>query len=143
MAAGVRDLKVWQEAVALGGDVLRATKQVASREIKAYADALIRAANDPAVAIAEAHVRHDAAEERASYIRAKRALAELETLLTIGRHAGVIPSALHTQLSTRIAAVSQRLTSYLVLVDRQVAADGSLSGAVAEGKRWVMGAEER
>jgi hypothetical protein len=66
-----------------------------------------------------------AADERESYVRAKRALVELETLLSVAWQAGIIPASAHGQLGTKIGALGQRLTSYVSFVERQVAADAS------------------
>ena len=41
MAANIRDLKVWQEAVALGAEVVRCAKQGARRETKVVTDQLM------------------------------------------------------------------------------------------------------
>ena len=38
MGLGLRDLRVWQEAVALGADVIRSMRQTNRREIKAITE---------------------------------------------------------------------------------------------------------
>src|SRR5947208_12594258 len=87
MAGGVRDLKVWQEAVALGGEVLRVVKQSARRETKTATDALILTALAVASHVAEGYGRYTAPEQPQLYRAAKRDLLRLETQLAILRHA--------------------------------------------------------
>src|SRR4051812_35548010 len=41
MAANIRDLKVWQEAVALGAEIVRCARQAARRETKVVTDQLM------------------------------------------------------------------------------------------------------
>src|SRR5206468_1505042 len=86
MAAGVRDLKVWQEAVALAGEVLRAVRHNARRETKTASDALITTALAVACHVAEGYGRYTVPEQRQLYRAAKRELLRLETQLAILRH---------------------------------------------------------
>ena len=44
MSTGVRELRVWQESVALAGDVIRALKQNIRRETKSVSDAIMSTA---------------------------------------------------------------------------------------------------
>ncbi|MGE5730553.1 MAG: four helix bundle protein, partial [Gemmatimonas sp.] len=53
MAASIKDLKVWQEAVALAADVVRTARQGARRETKVATDQLILTALSAASAIAD------------------------------------------------------------------------------------------
>ena len=105
MASGVKDLKVWQEAVTLGGDVVRAVRDSTRRETKAFTDWLMLTACTAAASIAAAHARRSASDERECYLRSRRALLELETGLTIARQAGIITSAMHSQLVSRVVAL--------------------------------------
>src|SRR4030095_12714425 len=74
MAANVRDLKVWQKAVARAADVVRAARQHARRETKVVTDQLMLTALNAAALIADAHGRYTAPEQRHVYRAAKREL---------------------------------------------------------------------
>jgi four helix bundle protein len=117
---GAKDLKVWQEAVALGADVIRAVRQTSRRETKAFTDQLLTSAGAPAAYIAEAHALASVADQRACYLRAKHALADIETRLAIARHAELLSPTTLAQLTTRVAAVSQLLGGYLAFIERQI-----------------------
>jgi len=123
MAAGVRDLKVWQEAVALGGEVLRVVRQSARRETKAATDAIIVTALAVAGHIAEGYGRFTAPEQRQLYRAAKRDLLRLETQLAILRHAELLSLTAHGDLLKRTQTVSRLLAGYIVYLERQRAAE--------------------
>ena len=128
MAAHTRELKIWQEAVSLGGEAIRVVRRSTRRETKAFTDALMLCAADAASAISEAQARSSAVGERDCYARAKRALITLETQLAIARNGGVITPADHAQLAGRIAALSHRVSNSMTYADRQVAAVAEPSG---------------
>ena len=144
MANGVKDLKVWQEAVVLAGDVLRTTQQCNKREIKAFVELLQLTALAPATCIAEAHARYSATEQRDCYQRAKRFLLELETQLAIARRAEIVQAQALADLSAKATTVGRLLAGYLAFVERQVAADPALGGAMksAQGSRATVAASE-
>ena len=119
MSSGVKDLKVWQEAVALAGDVVRAARQNTRRETKAFTDHLMLTASAVAVGIATGYVALAADDQRRAYDGARRVLLELETRLAIARHAGLIPAATNSQLTGRITTVSRLLTGYVSFLERQ------------------------
>jgi len=121
MAANVRDLKVWQEAVALAADVVRAARQHARRETKVVTDQLMLTALNAAGLIADGHGRYTAPEQRQVYRTAKRELLRLETQLAIARQADLITAPIHSELSTRIQSVTRLLGGYLVYLERQLA----------------------
>jgi four helix bundle protein len=123
MAAGVRDLKVWQEAVALGGETLRVVKQSARRETKTATDAVIITALAVASHIAEGYGRYTAPEQRQLYRAAKRDLLRLETQLAILRHADLISVAAYGDLLKRTQTVGRLLAGYIVYLERQRAAE--------------------
>ena len=123
MAGGVRDLKVWQEAVALGGEVVRAVRQTARRETKTAMDTLMLTALAVASHIAEGYGRYTAPEQRQLYRAAKRDLLRLETQLAIVRHADLISATTHGDLVKRIHTVSRLLAGYIVYLERQRTAD--------------------
>jgi len=123
MATGVKELKLWQEAVALAGEVVRLVRQLGRRETKTFTDRLMHAAVAVATAIADGYGRYDSGEQRRLYLDARRAMAELETHLAVARHAGIIPPATLAQLSGRTSTVARLLSGYLTYIDRQIAAE--------------------
>jgi four helix bundle protein len=119
MAAGVRDLKAWQEAVALGGETLRAVRHSARRETKCATDVLILTAMSIATHIAEGYGRYTAAEQREMYHAAKRDLLRLETQLAVLRQAELLSATAQSDLLKRIHSVTRLLAGYLVYLERQ------------------------
>ena len=130
MATGVRDLKVWQEAVLLGGEVVRAMRQGTRREIKAFTDHVMHGAVAVASNIAEGYAHYTHPEQRKYFLEAKRALSTLETQLAIARQAGLITPASHASLTGKITGVARLLTGYISYIDRQVATEQEAAPAV-------------
>jgi four helix bundle protein len=126
MSSGVRELKVWQESVALAGDVVRAIRQGMRRETKSVSDAVMATAVSVTTHIAEGYSRQTPPEQRESYLAAKRALARLESELAVAKHADLLPAGAFTDLVSRSAQVGKLLTGYLVFLDRQIA-DGAVA----------------
>jgi four helix bundle protein len=120
MAATIRDLKVWQEAVALAADVVRAARQSARRESKPVTDQLVASALSAAATIAEGYGRFTPPEQRQLYRTAKRELLRLETHLAIARQADMLTVSVHAELSNRIQVVHRLLNGYLIYLERQV-----------------------
>ncbi len=120
MAAGLRDLKVWEEAVALAGDVVRLLRQGARRETKVVSDQLMVTAVAVACHIADGYGRYTAPEQRQLYRAAKRDLLRLETELAVLRHADLLSATAHADLLHRIQLVTRLLGGYLVYLERQV-----------------------
>jgi four helix bundle protein len=127
MSTGVKDLKVWQEAVALGGDVVRATRDVTRRETKSFTDPLMHSAVAVACFIAHGYASFAPTEQRLAYQDARRALLDLETRLTIARQAGIFQAPTIAQLTGRIIAVSRLLSGYVAYIDRQAATGPGLA----------------
>jgi four helix bundle protein len=123
MAASIRDLKVWQEAVALGSETVRAARQHARRETKVVTDQIMLTALQAAAAVADGYGRYTSPEQRQLYRAAKRELLKLETQLAIARQADLISAQTHTALSNRIQSVSRLLGGYLVYLERQLEAE--------------------
>ena len=123
MSSGVRELRIWQEAVALAGDVIRAIRQGMRRETKSVSEATMATALSVATHIADGYGRATPPEQRESYAAAKRALLRLETELAIARHADLLPAGAFTDLANRANQVAKMLAGYLVYLDRQVTAD--------------------
>ena len=120
MAAGIRDLKVWQEAVALAAETVRSSRQNARRETKVVTDQLMLTALSVAGTIADGYGRYTAPEQRQLYRAAKRELLRLETQLAIARQADLMSAQVHADLSARIQSVNRLLGGYLVYLERQL-----------------------
>jgi four helix bundle protein len=121
MPNGVRELKLWQEAVALAGDVVRAVKPWA-RDHRALADATSEGAAAIACAVAGGYASYSTAQQLEEYRTAERALGDLDTRLAIVRHAGLLSAPAHAQLNARSLAVARLLGGYVSYVERQVLA---------------------
>ena len=120
MSTGVRDLKVWQESVALAGDVIRVTRTSVRRETKSVTDTVMGTAMSIGAHIADGYCAYGPAEQRDAYLMAKRALYRLETELAALRHADLIPQAAFTDLANRSGTVSRLLVGYIAYLDRQL-----------------------
>jgi four helix bundle protein len=121
MAGSLKDLKVWQEAVGLAADVIRAVRHNNRREIKTVAESLMQAGLALANHIADGFGRYSAPEQRQCYRAARRDLLRLETELTIARQADLVSAAHLAQLSHRAQLVARLLGGYLVYLERQLA----------------------
>jgi four helix bundle protein len=121
MAGTLKDLKVWQEAVGLAADVIRAVRHANRREIKVVAETLMLTALALADHVAEGFGRYSAPEQRQLYRAARRDLLRLETQLAIARQADLVSAAHLAQLSHRAQLVARLLGGYLVYLDRQLA----------------------
>ena len=118
MATGIRDVKAWQESVALAGDVTRAIHACSRRETRQLTDRVLHAALDVASRVAEG-CEHTAAPERAArYRQARSALAVLDTLIAVARHAGLLAPAVVAPLTARSTTVARQLGAYLALAER-------------------------
>jgi four helix bundle protein len=135
MSSGVRELRVWQESVALAGDVIRAIRQGMRRETTSISDAAMATALSVASHIADGYGRATPPEQRESYLAAKRALLRLETELAVAKHADLLPAGSFTELVTRANQVAKMLAGYVVYLDRQLADDvrvATARGATAD-----------
>lgn len=120
MASGIRDLRVWQEAVALAGEVVRTLRPAARREVAPVVTRIMTTAFDAAAAIAEGYARHDPTEQRQRYADARRCLVQLDSDLAVARQAEMLGAAPHAALSDRIQVAQRILAGYLVYLDRQL-----------------------
>ena len=125
MGLGLKDLRAWQEAVALGADVVRALRQTNRREIKSFTEHSMMTAVRVAEHIAEGYGRYVPGEQRQLYRAAKRELLKLETSLAIARQAELLSAPGHAQITARIQSVNRLLSGFLVYLDRQLAPDSS------------------
>jgi four helix bundle protein len=120
VATGVQDLKVYQEAVALGGDAVRVLRQATRREVKAVVDHVMLTALAVAGGVAEGYASLTPAEQRRCYRQARLSLAQLESSLAIARHAELLRPDAHARLSSRANAVARLLAGYLSYLERQL-----------------------
>ena len=123
MGLVLKDLRVWQEAVAMTAEVIRALRQGNRREIKAVAEHTMLSAMTMSEHVAEGYGRYTPGEQRQMYRMAKRQLLRLETSLAIARQAEMISATQHAELAARIQSVSRLLSGFLVYLDRQVGAE--------------------
>lgn len=131
MAATIRDLKVWQEAVSLAAETVKSARQNGRRETKVVTDQLMITALNVASTIADGYGRYTAPEQRQLYRVAKRELLKLETQLAIARQADLVSVQVHAELGNRIQTVSRLLGGYLVYLERQLAVELPAVRAVA------------
>jgi four helix bundle protein len=120
MSSGLRDLRVWQEAVALAADVVRAVRPSIRRETKVISDALMTTAISVASHIADGFARPSSAEQHESYLAAKRALLRLESEMAVARQAELVAAGAFGDIAARAGQVARLLTGYLVYLDRQI-----------------------
>ena len=130
MAASIRDLKVWQEAVALAAEIVRTFRQNARRETKVVSDQLMLTALTAASTIADGYGRYTGPEQRQLYRVAKREFLRLETQLAIARQADLLSANVHADLSGRTQSVMRMLGGYLVYLERQLATENAGNGKV-------------
>lgn len=129
MGLGLRDLRVWQESVALATEVIRALKATNRREIKAIAEHTMLTAVVMAEQVAEGYGRYAPGEQRLLYRAAKGHLLRLETSLAIARQAELVSATQHAQLQSKMQTVNRLLSGFLVYLDRQAAEEPTGSGA--------------
>jgi four helix bundle protein len=119
MGLGLRDLRVWQEAVALSADVVRALKQTNRPQIKGLVEHMMLTSLAVAEHIAEGYGRYAPGEQRQLYRAAKRDLLRLETDLAVAKHAELVSVTAHAEINSRIQTVNRLLSGFLVYLDRQ------------------------
>ncbi len=122
MAGSIRDLKVWQEAVALASDVLRALRAANRREIKGVVEAAMTSAATVGLLVADGYASPESVGQHRQYSAARRELARLETHLAIVRQAELITAPVYQALGVRMQQVHRLLGGYIVYLDRQIAA---------------------
>jgi len=123
MGVGLKDLRVWQEAVALGAEVIRGLRATNRREIKSISEHTMLTAMVLAEHIAEGYGRYAPGEQRQMYRAAKRDLLRLETDLAVARQADLLSVTHHAQLVARMQTVNRLLSGFLVYLDRQLGSE--------------------
>lgn len=119
MANGVRDLKLWQEAVALAADVLRNARHGMRRETKSFLDRMTATAVSVPESIAAGYAQVEAAGQQRLFESAQTSMAALETQVAVARQAGLFPAEVAGQVSARLTSVGRLLAGYLMYVERQ------------------------
>ena len=120
MAAAIRDLKLWQESVALAGEVIRALRTTNRREIKSVVEQVMATAVTVATLVTDGYSRYEANEQHQLYMAARRELLRLETQLAIARRADLLTVDRDAELTTRAQSVARLLAGYLAYLDRQL-----------------------
>jgi four helix bundle protein len=121
MSSGLRDLRIWHDSIALGGDVVRAIRPHSRRETRIVSDAIMSTALAVGTHVADGYARYTPVEQRESYMLAKRALMRLESEIAVARHAELIPAGTLSEFPARAAQLTKMLTGFLVYLDRQLA----------------------
>lgn len=125
MGLGLRDLRVWQEAVALSAEVVRALKQTNRPQIKGLVEHVMLTSLATAEHIAEGYGRYAPGEQRQLYRAAKRDLLRLETDLAVARQADLLSVTTHAELNSRMQTVNRLLSGFLVYLDRQATSESA------------------
>lgn len=123
MMTGVKDLKLWQEAVALAGEALRAARHHGRKEFPWFVDEMVGAAIAVAIGIAEGYGRGDALDQQRVFEQARRSLTIFETHLAIARHAAALPQDALAALAARATTVSRLLAGFQTFIERQRSAE--------------------
>lgn len=121
MASAIRDLKLWQEAVALAAEVTRALRTANRREIKSVVEHIMATAVTVATLITDGYARYEPSEQHERYTDARRELLRLETQLAIARRAELLTADRDAELTSRTQSVARLLAGYLAFLDRQLA----------------------
>ncbi|HET7457115.1 MAG TPA: four helix bundle protein [Gemmatimonadaceae bacterium] len=123
MPSSVRELRVWQEAVATAGELARVARKASRPETRTLVDLLVRCSSEVALGVARAHVKDTPTAQRDAFRLARDAAAALETGLAIARHAELFPLATCADLAVKAGNVSRLIAGYLAYLDRLIEAD--------------------
>ena len=123
MPAGVKDLRLWQEAVALAGETLRVARQHGRKELPWFVEGLAASATSVASGIADGYARGDALDQQRVFEQARRSLIAFETHLAIARNSAALPQDALSALATRAATVTRLLGGFLTFIERQKSAE--------------------
>jgi four helix bundle protein len=133
MPSGVRELKVWQEAVATAGEAARLARKASRPETRTLVDLVARSAAEVPLAIARAYAQDAPPAQRDAFRIARDAAAALETMIAVVRHAELFPLASCADLAAKAALVSRLVVGYLAYLDRLVEADAEAERGAAPG----------
>lgn len=140
MSGSIRDLKVWQEAVGLASDVVRALRPANRREIKSVVEDALHCSTTVAMFIAQGYSCYDPAAQHEQYTGARRELARLETHLAIARQAELLPLPAYQSLTIRMQQVHRLLGGYLIYLDRQIGRAEATGGTTRPESSSLSGA---
>ena len=140
MPSGVRELKVWQEAVATAGEVLRLGRKASRPETRILVDLVARGAAEVPLAIARAYVQDTPPAQRDGFRLARDLAASLETLIAVARNAELFPLAACADLAAKAALVSRLVAGYLAYLERLVEADAEAERAAVDRSTGALGA---
>ena len=128
MTTAPKDLKVWQEAVGLAGEVVKIMRAANRREIRALVDHVIDTALRIPVEVADGYGCADAETQCRHFRAARQGLGQLETQLAVARQANVISAPAAAQLAGRTAQTARLLHGYLLYVERQLEGAAARAG---------------
>jgi four helix bundle protein len=123
MSTAMKDLKLWQESVALGSDVIRAVRQHGRRETRALTDRMTMDAITLAEGIGEGYGEQTAAAQLTHFARANRSLMAMEGAVAMARQGGIFPDATAAALAQKLTLVGRLLHGYVTYVERQAASE--------------------
>lgn len=119
MGLGLRDLHVWQEATALGAQVVKHVPASTRPASRVLAERAVGAACAVGEWIADGYGRHAPSEQRNCFRSAKRAMRRLETQIMIARLADLLSESQHAEVVARMRTVDRLLAGFLVYLERQ------------------------
>ena len=131
MPSNVRELKVWQEAVATAGEIARLARKTSRPETRTLVDLLVRCSTEVALAVARAYVKDTPEAQRDAFRGARDHAAALETGLAIARHAELFPLAACADLGAKASLVARLVAGYLSYLERLVEADAEAARGTA------------
>jgi four helix bundle protein len=116
---GVKDLRLYHEAVNLAAEVVRAARHAMRKERNSFLERLISTASALPETIAEGYGRNAVLDQQRLFEGAARTLSALETQLAIAKIADLLPGPVVTQCVGKAAVVGKLLTGYLSYIERQ------------------------
>jgi four helix bundle protein len=107
---GYRDLRAWQQAMALVTEIYRITRAFPKEELYGLVSQIRRAAVSIPSNLAEGHGRNSRNEFRQFIGQARGSLSEVETQLEISRNLGYVKADVADALMAQADAVGKMLT---------------------------------
>ena len=113
MSSSYQDLRVWQQAMKLAGEVYRCTESFPKQELYGLTSQIRRAAVSVASNIAEGKGHRSDREFLHFLFHARGSLFELETQLLLAKQLQYIPEAESATLLESVAVVARSLTGLI------------------------------
>jgi four helix bundle protein len=107
---GYRDLRAWQQAMALVTEIYRITRAFPKEELYGLVSEIRRAAVSSPSNLAEGHGRNSRNEFRQFIGQARGSLSEVETQLEISKNLGYVKANTADALMAQADAVGKMLT---------------------------------